>query len=91
MSGGRWADKRTVLGRALAILDSFSAERPALRLVDISRKTGLPAATVFRVVRELCEWGAVERTSDLRYRIGPRLSRLAELRDIAAHSHGPAK
>jgi DNA-binding IclR family transcriptional regulator len=82
MSGGRRADtERTVVGRALAILESFTRERPILRLVDISRRTGLPANTVLRLVRQLCEWGAVERTVDLRYRIGPRLGRLAELRD----------
>jgi DNA-binding IclR family transcriptional regulator len=82
MSGGRRADTpRTVLGRATAILDSFTRERPVLRLMEISRRTGLPTATVHRVIAELCEWGAVERTADLRYRIGPRLGRLAELRD----------
>jgi DNA-binding IclR family transcriptional regulator len=84
MSGGRRADTQpTVVGRALAILDSFSRERPVLRLVEISRSTGLPANTVLRLVRQLCEWGAVERTADLRYRIGPRLGRLAELRGEA--------
>ena len=84
MSGGRRANtQRTVLGRALTILDSFTRERPSLRLVDISRKTGLPANTVLRVVRRLCEWGAVERTSDRCYRVGPWLGRLAEIRDEA--------
>jgi len=73
--------QRSVVGRALAILDSFTRERPVLRLVEITRSTGLPATTVLRLVRDLCEWGAVERTADLRYRIGPRLGRLAELRD----------
>lgn len=82
MSGGRRAGTpRTVMGRAMAILDSFTRERPVLRLVDICRRTGLPGPTVLRVIRELCEWGAVERTADMRYRIGPRLGRLAELRD----------
>ena len=82
MSGGRRSDTpRSVLARALTILDSFTRERPVLGLMEISRRTGLPAATVSRVVRELCEWGAVERTANLRYRIGPRLGRLAELRD----------
>jgi DNA-binding IclR family transcriptional regulator len=82
MSGGRRADtERTVVGRALAILESFTRERPDLRLVEISRRTGLPANTVLRLVRQLCEWGAVERTADQRYRIGRRLGTLAELPD----------
>jgi len=84
MSGGRRADTQpTVVGRALLILDSFTPERPVLRLVEISRRTGLPKNTVLRLVRQLSESGALERMTDLRYRIGPRLGRLAELRDLA--------
>jgi len=89
MSGGRKADtQRTVLSRALAVLDSFSPEQPALGLVEISRRTGLPISTVYRLVGELCEWGAVERMDDRRYRIGARLAGLAELRDDSGSISG---
>jgi DNA-binding IclR family transcriptional regulator len=82
VSGGRKAGtQRTVLSRALAILGSFSPTHPSMGLVEISRRTGLPVSTVSRLICELCEWGAVERMEDLRYRIGPRLARLAVLRD----------
>lgn len=82
MSGGRRVDTEpSVVGRTLAILDSFTRDRPVLRLVEISHRTGLPGPTVLRLVRQLCECGAMERTPDLGYRIGPRLGRLAELGD----------
>jgi DNA-binding IclR family transcriptional regulator len=69
-----------VLSRALAVLDTFSPDNPSLRLVEVSRKAGLPVSTVVRILSQLCEWKALERTNDLRYRIGPRLGELAALR-----------
>jgi DNA-binding IclR family transcriptional regulator len=68
-----------VTARALAILDSFSPERTALSLVEISRCTGLSASTAHRLIGELSEWGALERQPDLRYRIGRRLCEVAAL------------
>src|SRR6478735_6022236 len=85
MSGGRKTHtERTVLGRALAVLDSFSPDHPSLRLVEISRSAGLPLSTVVRILGQLCEWQALERTTDLRYRIGPRLGELAAVRDLSS-------
>lgn len=87
VSGGRKVGtQRTVLGRALTILDSFSADQPSLGLVEISRRTGLPVSTVYRLVGELCAWGAVERMDDLRYRIGSRLAQLAAQREVRSRS-----
>jgi len=63
----------------MSILGAFSPERPVLGLVDISRRTGLAASTIHRLVAELTEWGALARTSDLRYRIGPMLLRLGTI------------
>lgn len=83
MSGGRKVDtQRTVIARALAVLDSFSIEQPSPRLMDISRHAALPVSTVLRILSQLCEFGAVERTDDLRYRIGPALARLADVRRV---------
>jgi len=91
VSGGRKTDTRpTVAGRVMSILSSFSTEHPALGLAEISRSTGLPASTVFRLVRELCAWGAVERMADRRYRIGPRLAELAGLRGSPDRDLGSA-
>jgi len=65
--------------RMLAILGSFTAERPSLMLSEISRRTGLPLTTTHRQVRELARWGALVRADDGRYHIGIRLWEVASL------------
>ncbi|MGC9670893.1 IclR family transcriptional regulator [Planosporangium sp. 12N6] len=72
-------DTRTVLGRALAILESFGNGRPEQTLAMITHATGLPPATVHRMLAELVAWGVVERVGRGRYRIGLRLWRLGSL------------
>ena len=80
VSGGRRNNTpRTVTARAMSILAVFSQERPVLGLVDISQRTGLAPSTIHRFVAELTEWGALARTPDLRYRIGPMLLRLGAI------------
>ena len=63
----------TVTARVLRVLGAFSAERPELALTELSRRSDLPLTTTHRLVRELAEWGALERAEDGRYRIGLRL------------------
>ena len=59
--------------------DAFTAERPRLSLSDISRRTGLPVATVHRLIAQLASWGALDRGDDGRYGIGIRLWEVATL------------
>ncbi len=73
----------TVLGRALAVLGSFSDERPEQTLGEIVAATGLPPATAHRLVAELVAWGALERPARGRYRIGIRLWQLGSLAPVA--------
>ena len=82
--------KRSVLGRAFDILDCFGAETPEQSIAGVCAQTGLPPATVHRMLAHLVEWGAVERASRGRYRLGRRLWRLGwgvpevrRLRDVA--------
>jgi DNA-binding IclR family transcriptional regulator len=70
---------RSVLGRALGVLGSFTDSSPELALADIVAATGLPPATAHRFVAELVEWGALERVGRGRYRIGMRLWRVGAL------------
>jgi DNA-binding IclR family transcriptional regulator len=77
--GGRVEAGRSVLGRALAVLDTFSTERPEQTLGAIAQETGLPSATAYRLVSELVAWGALERVGRGRYRIGLRLWQLGSL------------
>ncbi|MFE0650734.1 IclR family transcriptional regulator [Streptomyces sp. NPDC059534] len=69
----------SVAGRLFSVLDAFDAARggPAsLRLTDIAARTGLPAPTALRMVRELVAWGGLERAADGTYRLGLRLRAL---------------
>ncbi|MEV4642443.1 helix-turn-helix domain-containing protein [Actinoplanes sp. NPDC049548] len=65
--------------RLLRVLDAFSVARPELSLADISRTTGLPPATLYRLLRELTDHGAIQRTSTGRYAVGLRLWEIGSL------------
>lgn len=75
--GGRETGTRSVVDRALAILGTFQGSRTRQALSDISRNSGLPIATCYRIVQRLVEWGALERDGESRYRIGLRLWEVA--------------
>jgi DNA-binding IclR family transcriptional regulator len=83
MAGGTSEPGRSVLDRALAVLGSFSDERPEQTLGEIVAATGLAAATVHRLVAELVAWGALERPARGRYRIGIRLWQVGSLAPLA--------
>lgn len=84
------ASKRSVLGRAFDILDCFTGGEPEQTISSLCDRTGLPPATVHRMLATLVEWGAVERASRGHYRLGMRLWRLGwgvpgarHVRDVA--------
>lgn len=72
-------ERRSVLRRALRILDAFEAAGSGLSLSEISRRSGVPLTTTHRIVAELHEWGALERDGSGSYRIGLRLWEVAAL------------
>ncbi|KMS71091.1 IclR family transcriptional regulator [Streptomyces viridochromogenes] len=65
--------ERSVVDRTLSILSAFDRANRTLSLSDISRRSGLPVATVHRIVNKLHAWGALERSADGGYSIGLRL------------------
>ena len=79
------------LSRGLALLEAFSAERPALSLVDLARELDISRSSAFRLAFTLVDLGYLlrdERTKT--YRLGPRILNLGfsflasqELVDIA--------
>lgn len=73
------APERSVVDRTLSILGAFDRDNRTLTLTDISRRSGLPVATVHRIVNKLTGWGALERCSDGLYSIGLRLWETAVL------------
>lgn len=70
---------RSVSSRLLQVLFAFTPEQPDLSLADLARKTGLPHATVRRLVVELSSAEALSRRDDGRFTIGLRLWRLGTL------------
>jgi IclR family acetate operon transcriptional repressor len=68
----------SVLGRALTLLHCFGPQDGDLSLGELSRRTGIPKATVHRLVSELARWGVVER-ADQGVHLGMRLFELGQL------------
>ena len=77
--------------RALAVLDALSDGAPELGTNEISRRTGINASTVSRLLATLAASGLVEHVSETgRYRLGIRLLQLGnsvlarlDLREVA--------
>lgn len=89
MASNEEDSRRSVLGRAFDILDCF-AGGAELTVAGICERTGLPPATVHRMLAALVKWEGVERLSHGRYRLGARIWRLGvgapqvrRLRDLA--------
>ncbi|WP_200847194.1 IclR family transcriptional regulator [Microbacterium sp. 18062] len=72
-------DSTSTVGRALGIIATFREGRATQSLSEMSRHADLPLTTTHRIVVELLAWGALERTSHGRYRIGLRLWEVASL------------
>lgn len=79
------------LGRAVAILQTFSLDDPSLTIGEMSRRTGLPRSTVHRLVVNLVQLGLLSRDPITdQYRPGLMLARLGsvaisqhQIRDVA--------
>jgi DNA-binding IclR family transcriptional regulator len=69
----------TAGARLLSVLDAFEEDHPVLSLTEIAREAGMPLSTAHRLVRELADWGALERGGDGRYRVGLKLWELGSL------------
>jgi DNA-binding IclR family transcriptional regulator len=70
---------RSVTSKVLGLLAAFTPAAPALTLSELARRSGVSLATAHRRAAELLEWGALERGSDGRYRVGLRLWEVASL------------
>ncbi|ACU96556.1 IclR family transcriptional regulator [Saccharomonospora viridis] len=70
---------RSVLARGLSILDTFTSEEPELTLAEIAARSGLPKPTAHRLLGDLVEWGAIERSGPGHYRLATKLFRLGQL------------
>jgi DNA-binding IclR family transcriptional regulator len=69
---------QSVTSRVLSILAVFEKSLAPRSLTDLSTETGLPLSTTHRLIRELEEWGALQRDGRGRYQIGIRLWELGQ-------------
>jgi DNA-binding IclR family transcriptional regulator len=69
----------TAAGRVLSVLDAFGPRHRELSLSEIARRANLTLPTAHRLVRELVDFGALERDADGRYAVGLRLLELSAL------------
>jgi len=68
----------SVTSRVLRILEAFESGPSALSLTQIAESARLPLPTAHRLVRELTQWGALQRDPSGRYQIGLRLWEVAQ-------------
>ncbi|MDR0489249.1 MAG: IclR family transcriptional regulator [Propionibacteriaceae bacterium] len=73
------------IARALAVLSSFQSRDKELSAAELARRVGFPRSTVYRLVGELTELGALEQTPDGHYRLG---SKVMELGSQAQYQRG---
>ena len=79
MAGNTNGTAQTVTSRALALIGAFDEQHRELRLMELARRAQLSPATAHRLLRELSDWGALERREGGEYVIGRRLWQLGAL------------
>ena len=66
--------------RAIAILQCFTADKPALSVLDIQRRVGLSRPTLYRLLQTLAATGLVKAEGDpQRFRLGHGVMELAHV------------
>lgn len=70
-------EDRSMLGRFVRILETFTPATPRLTVSELARRTGLPLATTSRLVIQLVDAGLLRRGDDGLVEMGLRLWELA--------------
>jgi DNA-binding IclR family transcriptional regulator len=74
---------KSVLGKAQLLLAAFGSGAFRLRLTELSRRSGVPKATAYRLAQELTQWGLLERVGG-GYQLGLRVFELGQRVPVAA-------
>ncbi|MBL7255579.1 IclR family transcriptional regulator [Paractinoplanes lichenicola] len=74
---------KSVLGKAQLLLAAFGAGAVQLRLTELSRRSGVPKASAYRLAQELVQWGLLERVGNS-YQLGLRVFELGQRVPVAA-------
>ncbi|MBC3191179.1 IclR family transcriptional regulator [Pseudonocardia sp. C8] len=75
--------RKSVLGKVQLLLSAFHTGPLQMRLTELSRRSGVPKGTTYRLAQEMVRWGLLERVGD-RYQIGVRMFELGQRVPIAA-------
>ncbi|WP_405483601.1 IclR family transcriptional regulator [Streptomyces sp. NBC_00009] len=67
----------SVLGKAQLLLAAFESGAVRLRLSELSRRSGVPKASAYRLAQELVRWGLLDRHEET-YQLGMRLFHLGQ-------------
>lgn len=76
----------TAVEKAMLILGSFSSDRRVMGVSEISRRTGVPKSSAFRLLGALVDGGLVAKAG-LEYSPGPRVAELAEVVALPPAGH----
>lgn len=68
---------KSVLGKAQLLLGAFGSGAYRLKLTELSRRSGVPKASAYRLAQELVQWGLLERSADC-YQLGLRMFELGQ-------------
>ncbi|MEU4226692.1 IclR family transcriptional regulator [Nonomuraea sp. NPDC026600] len=82
-SGDDGAYPNSVLGKAQLLLRAFESGAVHLRLAELSRRSGVPKASAYRLAQELVQWGLLERSGDS-YQLGMRMFELGQRVPVSA-------
>lgn len=72
-------DKVEAVERALAVLNTFAADRPRMTLAELAAATGFYKSTILRLAASLERFGYLVREDDGDFRLGPTLWRLGSI------------
>ncbi|MEV0384873.1 IclR family transcriptional regulator [Nonomuraea sp. NPDC050643] len=73
----------SVLGKAHLLFGAFESGAVRLRLTELSRRSGVPKASAYRLAQELVQWGLLERSGDS-YQLGMRMFELGQRVPVSA-------
>jgi len=70
---------KSVISKAVSVLEAFTPATPRLSLKQLAVTTGLPQSTAHRLASELVAWGGLEKVDGGGYQIGLRLWEIGAL------------
>jgi DNA-binding IclR family transcriptional regulator len=75
----------STVAKALALLEQFSEDEPEIGLSELTRRSGINKASVYRLLTTLSDAGLVEQRESTRaYALGAGILRLAQIREATS-------